>query len=169
MFFHFLIVSTIFSLWLYINPYLPNPVSIFKCALIFLFIFCAISSTAVPASFEPIDNMMLFFTSISMSFFTAVEDIINISSFIPASLSFSASSTVATAKKSIPLSIRNFVYSTNPSPYPFPFTTAIILTFFPLSFFSCLFIMSLIIFILCFKFSLSTTNAFILLLLIFLV
>ena len=63
----------------------------------------------------------------------AVEESINIFSFIPAFLNFKASSTVDTAKKSIPLSIKKFVNSTNPSPYPFAFTTAIILTGFPLS------------------------------------
>ena len=33
----------------------------------------------------------------------------------------------------MPLSINNFVNSTNPNPYAFPFTTAIIFTFLPLS------------------------------------
>ena len=36
---------------------------------------------------------------------------------------------IETAKKFIPLSIKKFEYCTNPNPYPFPFTTAIICTF----------------------------------------
>ena len=56
-----------------------------------------------------------------------VDESINISSFIPTFLNSIASSTVATAKVSIPLSIKKFEYSTSPNPYPFPFTTPIIL------------------------------------------
>ena len=67
MFFHAFIACTIFSLLLYIKPYLPKPVSIFKCALAFVCNFCAISSTASPASFDPTVNIILFLINISIS------------------------------------------------------------------------------------------------------
>jgi len=75
----------------------------------------------------------LFSIKVFTSSFIAVDDNINIFSLIPAFLNCKASSSVATAKKSIPLSIKNFVNSTIPSPQPFAFTTAIIFTLFPLS------------------------------------
>ena len=62
----------------------------------------------------------------SISFFIAVDDSIKILASTPYSLNLTASSTVDTAKKSIPLSTKNFEYGINPKPYPFPFTTAII-------------------------------------------
>ena len=54
--------------------------------------------------------------NISISSFTAVEDIIKIFCVIPAFLKATASSTVATAKKSTPLSIKNWVYFTKSNP-----------------------------------------------------
>ena len=105
-------------------------------------------------------NIILFFTNVLTSSSIAVEDSIKISSLIPSFLNFSASSIVETANIEIPLSIKNFVYSTIPIPYPLPFTTAIILTSFPASSCPLFFAYSFILLILCLKSSLLITNVF---------
>ncbi len=85
------------------------------CFYLFVFFFATVSATS-NASFEPIVIIMSFSTNSSISFFIAVEESISILACKPASLNFTASSTVDTARKSIPLSIKNFEYGINPNP-----------------------------------------------------
>ena len=155
------IVSIIVFISLYKNPYLPNPVSIFMCALILLSVSLLKLLTILAHSSDPIVIIISLSTRAFKSSFMLVDDIISISSLIPSFLNCKASSTVATARVDIPLSIKNFEYSTSPSPYPFPLTTPINLYSLPLSAGISSFAKSFITFILCLKSSLLITSAFI--------
>lgn len=67
-------VSTIVLISLYINPYLPKPVSIFICALIFLSAFLLSLFTISAHSFEPIVSIMSLSISSCISDSILVEE-----------------------------------------------------------------------------------------------
>ena len=102
----FFIVFTISSLFWYIKPYLPKPVSIFICVLRVLPVF-AISFAISALVFDPIVMIILLSTNSCISSFIDVQDIFKISMFLSYSLSSTASEFVATASMFIPLSIKN--------------------------------------------------------------